>query len=146
MMFKLEDNMALSYLVEKIWCAVEVKPCFPLTDVAHFFSVRNDDGAELLLIESLSDLEKEDQPIIQRYLNFKTFCFEIIGLYQVEEDFGVRHFEVKTKQGDRNFQTKLDDWPKKMPNGSFLITDLNGDEYFISSLEFGSKLLASYVE
>lgn len=145
MLLKINHNMELKFLHKNEWIPVDLKPCFPNSYENDFFSIRNRDGEEVYLIENILNLEEVDQNTIKKYLEFKTFKFRISGIYKVEEDFGVRHFEVKTFSGDRNFQTNLDDWPKVQKNGNVCIEDIFGDQYFFSQLEFGESLISDYI-
>ncbi len=38
---------------------------------------------------------------------------------------------MRTRQGARSFQTKRDEWPRKMPGGGLLIRDVAGDLFFV---------------
>ncbi|MEE8580585.1 MAG: DUF1854 domain-containing protein [Myxococcota bacterium] len=42
-----------------------------------------------------------------------------------------RAWPVRTRQGARSFQTKRDEWPRKMPGGGLLIRDVAGDLFFV---------------
>ncbi|MFT6633634.1 MAG: hypothetical protein ACJAS4_003605 [Bacteriovoracaceae bacterium] len=145
MLFKIAKNMELYFFQNQSWAPVDLKPCFPNSFKDKYFSIRDKDGKEVYLIESLAQLEEINRKTIIEYLKFKTFRFEIVGIHRIEEDFGVRHFEVKTNKGDRNFQTNLDDWPTIQKDGSILIDDLFGDQYCIYNLKFGQKLISDYI-
>lgn len=146
MLFKLDKNMELFSLVDQNWKQVDISPCFPKTLPQKYLSVRNSDGKEIKLIEDLEDLDLVNRKTLEDFLRFKMFNFEITGIYKVEEEFGVRHFEVKTGQGDRLFQTELDAWPTVTPNNQVQIKDIYGDNYTIKNLEFGQALLQPLIE
>ena len=78
------------------------------------------------------------------------FVFEVTGIDQVEDEFELRTWSVKTRQGPRSFQTKLDEWPRTLENGSVIIRDLSGDLYQIkdpSALDpVSQKLIWAYME
>ena len=57
------------------------------------------------------------------------FMFEVTRVREVEEEVEIRHWTVETRQGPRAFQTRLDDWPRALPGGGFLIRDVAGDLY-----------------
>ncbi len=145
MKFKIAKNMELFWFDENKWISVDLKPCFPNTLKNQFFSIRDNDGKELVLLENLKLLEEDSKMIIEEYLKFKSFKFKIIGIYLIEEDFGVRHFEVKTVNGDRNFQTNLDDWPRLENENLVVINDIYGDQYHFQNLEFGQNLIQDYI-
>ncbi len=68
----------------------------------------------------------------------------------VEEEIEIRHWKVDTRQGERTFQTRLDDWPRILPGGGVLIRDVSGDLYHIpapESLDRKSReLMYSFVD
>lgn len=145
MEYKIDKDMSLYTLINEQWTRVDLKPCFPVSNSDKFFSVRDKDGKEIKLIKSLEDINELSRNTIKEYLRFKTFKFEITGIHLIEEDFGVRHFEVETKEGSRNFQTELDKWPNRLSDGSILIEDIYGDQYRVLNLDFGIKLLSDYI-
>ena len=51
----------------------------------------------------------------------------------IEDEFELRVWNVETTQGSRKFQTKLDEWPQKLPGGDLLIRDVAGDLYLVVS-------------
>lgn len=145
--FKIEKDNTLFLLQQNAqWAKVKLLPCFPKSNPNSFYSVRDDKDKEIQLLENLDDLDVDNKKIVEDYLKIRTFSFEIVGVFQADEEFGVRHWEVKTKQGDRSFQTELDSWPQIQDDGRILIDDLYGDQYVIHNLEFGHKVLNSYVE
>ena len=63
---------------------------------------------------------------------------------EIEEEVEIRHWRVSTRQGERRFQTRLDDWPLELPGGGFLIRDVAGDLYRVAdaaSLDTRSRAL-----
>jgi hypothetical protein len=38
----------------------------------------------------------------------------------------------RNHQGARRFQTRLDDWPRRLPDGGVLIRDVSGDFYRVA--------------
>lgn len=145
MEFKLAKDKKLFWLANKTWWEVELKPCFPSSHPDKYFSVRDEKGHELALIEDLKQLDEQNRHIVENYLSFKNFVFEVKGIYNIDEDFGLRHFEVKTSKGDRCFQTPLDEWPMICEDGTVIIDDLHGEQYQIRDLDFGRKILEAYL-
>ncbi|HXM28540.1 MAG TPA: DUF1854 domain-containing protein, partial [Chthoniobacterales bacterium] len=78
------------------------------------------------------------------------FVFEVIAIENVEDEFDLRTWSVKTRQGRRSFQTKLDEWPRTLETGAVMIRDLSGDLYQIkdpTALDPASqKLVWAYIE
>jgi hypothetical protein len=50
-----------------------------------------------------------------------------VRVEDIYEDFEIRCWKVQTRQGRRTFQTSRDSWPRKMPNGDFLVQAMAGD-------------------
>ena len=115
--------------------AVQVTRCFPWSQPDRFISLRDDDEKEVALISQLSDLDKESRLSVEGALIEAGFVMQIEKVLSVNEDFEIRHWKVLTRQGDRSFQTKLDDWPIKLPGGGFLFRDVPGDLFFIDDVE-----------
>jgi hypothetical protein len=62
----------------------------------------------------------------------------------IDEEIEIRQWTVETKQGNRSFQTHLDDWPRVLPSGGLLIRDVAGDLYRLadpSTLDKKSRAL-----
>ncbi len=59
------------------------------------------------------------------------FVLEIVRVLEVDEEVESRNWKVDTRQGVRSFQTRLDDWPLRVPGGAILIRDVAGDLYHI---------------
>ena len=128
---------------------VEVRPCFPWSRKNDFFSLRDEKGVELALLSSVEKLPDKMRQIIEEHLIQLGFTLNILKIDKIVEDIELRHYLVHTPSGGRTFQTALDDWPKKMDNGNFLITDLHGDLYQIEDFEGldkeTKKILSPYV-
>ncbi|HAZ13637.1 MAG: hypothetical protein A2X86_16145 [Bdellovibrionales bacterium GWA2_49_15] len=114
---------------------LEVRPCFPWSRKHGFYSLRDEKGVELALLSSVETLPQAMREIMVERLEQLGFTLKILQVLKIVEDIELRHFEVRTPCGVRIFQTMLDDWPKKMGQGHFLITDLHGDLYQIADFE-----------
>ena len=145
----LKENGLLYIVVEGKEVEVYVKQCFPWSHPEEFLSLRDKDDNEVCLIDCLGDLASETQEILRRYLDVIDFVLLVEKVIDIEEDVELRQFRVKTIQGERVFQTKLEDWPEVMDDGSILIEDLAGDLFKIKSLKFldedSKKILSTYV-
>src|SRR3979409_1160695 len=80
---------------------------------------------------SAAELYFSSRAALEITLRQTRFVFEVTGIEQVEDEFELRTWSVKTHQGPRSFQTKLDEWPRKLENGGVIIRDLSGDLYQI---------------
>ena len=129
--------------------SIHLKQCFPWSRPGEFLSLRDKDDNEVCLINYLDDLDEEAQELIKEELHFSQFVLNIEKIVKIEEDVELRRYLVKTKQGMRVFQTKLEDWPEVLDSGVILIEDLAGDLFRVDDwrqLDFESqKELSPYV-
>lgn len=130
--------------------AVTVRRLFPWSEPASHFSLRDADDEEVALVTDPADLDESSRGVLLGAVREAGFVFDIIRVLDVEEEVELRHWRVETKQGGRVFQTRLDDWPRGLPGGGFLIRDVGGDLYRLekpSGLDKKSKeLLWSFVD
>ena len=128
---------------------VHVKKCFPWSNPGEWLSLRDTDDNEICLIENLKSLDSVTANVLKEHLNLIDFVLEIKKIVNVFEDVELRRFEVETLQGVRKFQTKLEEWPEILDDGSIIIRDLSGDLFRVHSFEDldleSKKLLGTYV-
>ena len=111
--------------------AVVVRRCFPWSEPGRYISLRDADQAEVALVRDPADLTPASQLALRLAMAEAGFVFEVTRVIEVEEEVEIRHWRVDTRQGLRSFQTRLDDWPRALPGGGFLIRDVAGDLYRI---------------
>jgi glycine/D-amino acid oxidase-like deaminating enzyme len=63
------------------------------------------------------------------------FVLEVTAIEAIEEDFEVRRWSVKTRQGPRRFQTALDAWPRPASDSGILIEDVAGDLFRVPPVD-----------
>ncbi|MGF1484272.1 MAG: DUF1854 domain-containing protein [Opitutales bacterium] len=114
--------------------AVTVRPCFPWSSPREYISLRKvgeKDDTEVALVPSLDDLDSESRRALEQVLGEAGFMLEITAIEAIERDFELRTWQVQTRQGARRFQTKLEDWPIRLPSKGIVLRDLSGDLYHI---------------
>lgn len=124
--------------------AVQISRCFPWTAPRQFLSLRNADGDELLFVASLDDLEPASREILEAEIASSTGTFAITSIQSLKKEIELRCWEVTTRQGPRSFQTELDEWPRELPDGTFLVEDLFGDLYVLPPLDQLDALSRKY--
>ena len=129
---------------------VRVVRCFPWAEPGRYVSLRDTDDEEVALIRDVADLKNGSRRALLEALYEAGFVLEIEAVLAVEEEIEIRTFEVRTQQGKRRFQTLRDEWPREMPGGSLVITDVVGDLYRVkdpASLDPRSrKLLWAFLD
>lgn len=114
---------------------VTVRPCFPWSESRRHISLRDDDNAEVALVGDPAELDPASRDALEQALAEAGFLLEVTRVLGVEEEVEIRHWRVLTRQGPRSFQTRLDDWPRSLPDGGFLIRDVAGDLYHLAAPE-----------
>lgn len=109
--------------------AVVVKRCFPWSEPTRYISLRDADQGEVALVRDPADLTPASREALGLAMAQAGFVFEVTRVIDVDEEVEIRHWQVDTRQGARSFQTRLDDWPRALPGGGFLIRDVAGDLY-----------------
>ena len=111
--------------------AVRVFSCFPWSYPNRFISLRDKDENEIALIDDLNHLDDASRKLVEAALAETGFILRIQKIEFMEEDYEIRTWKVQTEQGIRSFQTKLDEWPRTLPDGGLLIKDVAGDLFLI---------------
>jgi hypothetical protein len=111
---------------------VHVRRCFPWSEPDQFISLRDDEGEEFALVADPAELNDAARAVLHAALAEAGFIFDVEGVIEIEEEVELRNWRVHTNQGARRFQTRLDDWPRKLPDGGLLIRDVTGDFYRVA--------------
>jgi hypothetical protein len=145
-----KSNLGLYLEADGIHTEVNIKKCFPWSRPQEFWSLCDNDGKELHLVEDIDKLENANRTILLSYLSEMDFIFKITKVAKVEEEVELRIYHLETEQGFRKVFTKLEDWPEQLPNGRVMIQDLSGDLFSLHCLaeldKDSQKALAPYVD
>src|SRR6266550_2993766 len=112
--------------------AVWVRRCFPWSEPGRFLSLRDDDEEEFALVADVGELDAASRRVLEESLLAAGFVFEVTRVLAIDEEVEIRHWRVETRQGNRSFQTRLDDWPRLLPHGGLLVRDVAGDLYHLA--------------
>src|SRR5881296_540570 len=111
---------------------VWVRRCFPWSEPGRFVSLRDEDDNELALVSDPAELDRASRRVLEEAMAAAGFLFEVTRVMAIEEEVEIRHWRVETRQGTRSFQTRLDAWPRLLPQGGLLVRDVAGDLYHVS--------------
>lgn len=111
--------------------AVRVRRAFPWSEPRRFLSLRDHEDVEVALVADPAELDPESRGALETALVQAGFVFEITAVMVIDEEVEIRTWRVETRQGSRSFQTRLDDWPRALPDGGLLIRDVAGDLYHL---------------
>lgn len=109
--------------------AVSVRRLFPWSEPGRHLSLRDDEEREVALVRDPAELDAASRGALERALVEAGFVFDVVRVLDIEEEIELRYWRVETRQGLRAFQTRLDDWPRGLPHGGFLVRDVTGDLY-----------------
>ena len=110
-------------------CVVHVRRCFPWSEPGRFLSLRDDEGEEFALVADPHELDPGSRRVLEEALAQAGFVFAVSAVLEIDEEVELRNWHVRTQQGERRFQTRLDEWPRALPDGGFLVRDVCGDLY-----------------
>ncbi|MGH7502016.1 MAG: DUF1854 domain-containing protein [Longimicrobiales bacterium] len=108
---------------------VHVRRCFPWSEPVRFLSLRDADDEEVAFVADPARLDADSRQALEDVLVDAGFVFDLLEVMEIEEEVELRDWRVRTAQGPRSFQTRLDDWPRALPGGGLLIRDVGGDLY-----------------
>ena len=108
---------------------VRVRECFPWSAPGKHISLRDEDEEEVALVEDPATLGARSRRALESALAEAGFVIEVVRVVAIEEEVEIRQWTVETRDGQRHFQTHLDDWPRVLPMGGLLIRDVGGDLY-----------------
>ncbi|HJQ65224.1 MAG TPA: DUF1854 domain-containing protein [Gemmatimonadales bacterium] len=115
-------------------CAVRVRRAFPWSEPSRFLSLRDHEDVEIVLVTDPAKLDPESRHALEQALAQAGFVFDVSAVHAIDEEVEIRTWRVETRQGPRSFQTRLDDWPRTLPEGGLLIRDVAGDLYRLRQL------------
>ena len=111
--------------------AVRVRRAFPWSEPNRFLSLRDHEDAEVAIIMDPAQLDPDSRRALEQALVQAGFVFVVTAVHEIDEEVEIRTWRVETRQGPRSFQTRLDDWPRSLPDGGLLIRDVAGDLYYL---------------
>jgi hypothetical protein len=140
---RLSDMKQLSFVDSNLYLhsadgssvIVQAYPCFPWSEPSQYISLRDFENKELVLVADPSLLDEDSRSALESGLGGSGFVFRIQRIVSVEVEFEIRNWIVTTEQGERSFQTRLDEWPRTMPGGGFQLRDVAGDIFYVPPLK-----------
>ena len=114
---------------------VSARPCFPWSEPQRHVSLRDEDGREVAMVADPATLDTDSQDALRKALGTAGFLLRVTRIMDVDDEVEIRHWKVETEQGPRSFQTALDNWPREMPGGGFVVEDVAGDLYYVDQPE-----------
>jgi len=129
-MFEEQANGQLYYKGQE----VTLRPCFPSQDKLSCISVLDEEQNEVFFLDTIVELENEQQGMIISHLFVEERGHEITRVLEVKEEIELRKFVVETKSGSTTFYTRSEDWPRLLKKNHFQFFDIHGDIFFIDEM------------
>ena len=114
---------------------VRVRRTFPWSAPDRYVSIRDAEGKELLLVDSLEPLDDGRRRILEQSLGDASFIPRITAVQDVDVRFGYQQWKVKTDRGPAEFRVQEREDIRFMPDGRFRIKDADGTVYEMVRLE-----------
>jgi hypothetical protein len=114
---------------------VRLRRAFPWSAPDRYVSVRDAEGKELLLIDSLEPLDVGRRTVIERALGDASFVPRITSVEDVDVRFGYQQWKVTTDRGPAEFRVQEREDIRFMPDGRFRIKDADGTVYELIKLD-----------
>jgi hypothetical protein len=113
---------------------VVLAPLFPLTDPAHWISVREPDGREIVCIEDPAQLTAESRAVLNDELAHREFRPIIHRILHVSGKSEPTEWHVETDRGATRFVLARDEQVRRLGDDKVSIVDANGVRYLIADV------------
>jgi hypothetical protein len=105
--------------------------CFPWSNPGRYISLRDDKDREVAFVGDPADLDEGSRELLAEELAQASFVLHVCRIIEVREELEIRIWKVQTKEGLRTFETARDEWPRPLPDGNLLLSDVAGDLYLV---------------
>ncbi|MHC4562508.1 MAG: DUF1854 domain-containing protein [Planctomycetota bacterium] len=107
---------------------------FPWSLPSAYISVRDGEGREVVMLESLDDLDPASREVASRELEEKVFNPKITRILQHKREFGITNVTAETDRGPVEFQFHGRDDVRILSSTRALFRDVDGNTYEIADL------------
>jgi hypothetical protein len=109
-----------------------VAGAFPLSRPRRNVSVRDENGDEIGILDSVRELDDASRKVINAELDRAYFMPRITDILDVREELSLVRFEVATNRGPRAFDVRgIRSNLRKLGHGRIIIRDVDGNRYDI---------------
>jgi hypothetical protein len=114
---------------------VHIRRSFPWSHPDGYLSIRDEDGRELLLIDSLDALPPAQRRLVERWLADNSFIPKITAVESIDTRFGHQQWKVQTDRGPAEFRVQETEDLRPLPDRRFRVKDADGNVYELPPLE-----------
>ncbi len=108
--------------------------CFPWSLPQAYISIRNKEGKEIVLLNSLDDLDEASREVVREELRDKVFNPKITRIVEHKTEFGVTSVTAETDRGRVIFQVRTRDDIRILSATRLLFRDADGNTYEVVDL------------
>jgi hypothetical protein len=113
--------------------ALEPRRLFPISRQYEYITLLNEDGEEVAIIRSLSDLDPDSRAVVRNSLEDYYLVPEITRIISVTEKNGKIHWVVITDRGEKEFDVKNRNHDIKVSkDGRVRVRDSDDNRYTIT--------------
>lgn len=113
---------------------VIAKRAFPWSKPGEFISLRNKDGNELAMIESLRSVPSEARAQLEAFLSSGTFIPKIRRIERINMEHGYQLWDVETEAGTLQLRVQEREDIRFLSETRFSVKDANGNVYEIADV------------
>jgi hypothetical protein len=113
---------------------VMVRRAFPWSIPGEFISLRDKDGTELAMIESLDILPAETRSHVERFLVASTFIPKINRIEKINLEHGYQLWDVESEAGSLQLRVQEREDIRFLSDSRFSVKDANGNVYEIANV------------
>ena len=126
------DGQVLLKKGGKILLVSNLMAASPITDPNRMVSVRDENGAEIGILDDVRQLDPASQKIVAEELDRSYFMPRITDVIDITEDLGVETWAVETDKGPRVFQVRNPRQNvRRITRRRLVIKDVDGNRYEI---------------
>jgi hypothetical protein len=121
---------------DRSYLRVTVVRAFPLSDPAHYLSVRDGQGKEVGLIADPQALAAADRALVERELERRYLVPAVTRIVSARERFGTVEWTMETDRGVCRFTTRnLRENVQRPAPGRIILNDVDGNRYDIRDVD-----------
>jgi hypothetical protein len=108
---------------------VTVARCFPWSHAEEYISIRDKEGKELVLLETLAGLDDATRRLVLSELHDKVFVPKIRRITEFKAEFEVVSISAETDRGRVTFQIRNRDDVRTLSLARAIFRDVDGNAY-----------------
>lgn len=112
----------------------QVARCFPWSFPDSYVSIRDKDGKEVRLLNSLDELDAQSRAVVKQELHDRVFNPQIQRVSSVKHEFGITTIVAETDRGEVSFQIRSRDDVRVLSPTRALFRDVDGNQYELTDL------------